>query len=105
MARKETKDTRRRITGTRRRRAVITRMNIPDMMKKKAATKNPATTRPIRTRSITKAARRRRKESTDTRNSTRRDRRPQATTKKPTRMNITKSTNSTMISTKRANIR
>ena len=74
-------------------------------MKKKAATRSRVTTKLIPTRSIMKRERRRRKVNMVTRNSTRRDQRPLDITRKPTRMNTTKSINSMMTSTKKANIR
>lgn len=99
------KDTRRRSLGRRRKKDRTIRTIIQDMTKKKAATRNLNTMKLNPTRNITKVERRARKESTDTRNSTRRDQRPLATTRRPTRMNTTKNTNSTMTSTKKANIR
>jgi hypothetical protein len=105
MAKKEMKVTRRRSHGRRKKKDLTTRTNIQDMMKRRAATRNPNMTKENPTRNIMKLERRRRKESTDTRSSTRRDRRPLVTTRRPTRMNTTRNTNSTMTSTKKANIR
>jgi hypothetical protein len=105
MARKAMKVTRKRSLGRRRKKDRTTRMNIQDMTKKKVATRNLNTMKENLTRKTMKLQRRRRKASTDTRNSTRRDRRPLAITRRLTRMNTTKNTNSTMTSTKKANIR
>lgn len=75
------------------------------MTEKKVVTRNPATTKPTHTKNTMKAERRKRAANMDTRNSTRRDQRPLDTTRRPTRMNTTNPTNSTMTSTKKANIR
>lgn len=74
-------------------------------MKKKAVTKNPTTMKLMPTVNTTNMARKKREANTVTRNSTRRDQRQLATTRKPTRMNTTKNTNSTMTNMRKANIR
>lgn len=105
MAKREMKATRRRSRGKRKKRDHTIRMNIQDMMKKKVATKKKNMMKPSHIKNIMNLPRRRRKASMVTKNSTRRDLRPLATTRRPTRTNIIKNINSTMTSTKKANIR
>jgi hypothetical protein len=105
MARREMKVTRKRSLGTKKKKDPTIKMTMQEKMKKKVATKNQNMMKLNHTKKIMITLRNRRVESMDTRNSTRRDQRPLDTTTRPTRMNTTKNTNSTMISMKMANIR
>jgi hypothetical protein len=91
--------------GRRKKKDLTIKMNTQEMMVKKVVTKNQNMMKVSRTKNIMKPQRSRRGESMVTKNSTRRDRRPLVTIKKPTKMNTTKNTSSMMISTKKANIR
>lgn len=105
MAKKEMKDTRKRSLGTKKKKGPITKTIILVTMKKKGVTKNLNMMKENPTRNTVKPQRRRRKENTVTRNSTRRDQKPLVITRRPTKMNTTKNTNSMMTKKKKANIR
>lgn len=99
------KATRRRSHGKRKKKVLTIRKNLVEKMEKKVATRSLNMMKPIHTKRIMMLPRNLKKESMDTRSSTRRDQRPLAITRRPTRMNTIKHTNSTMISMKKANIR
>lgn len=105
MARREMKVTRKRSLGRRKKKARTIRTIIQEMTKKKAVTRSRNMMKLTPTKNIMKLLRKARKESMVTRSSTRRDQRLLVITRRLTRMNTIKNTNSTTISMKKANIR
>lgn len=103
--RKVARDIRKNIHGIRKRREIITKKNTRVTMKRRVDIRNRPMMKPIAIVNITKVERKRRKENTDIRNITKKDPRRLDITRKQTKTNITKNTNSTMISMKKESIR